>query len=107
MKLSITGHHIEVTPAINEHVHIKMRRPETHFTGTIEAHVVLTHLASKAKEERNVAEVNVLVQGKALHASATHGDMYSAIDEMVNKISTQLDKYKAQKKFDHSVPHIQ
>ena len=42
MNLNITGHHVEVTPAINEYVKTKLDRVIRHFDNVTSIHVVLS-----------------------------------------------------------------
>ena len=39
MNLSITGHHLDVTPAIREYIHTKMARVLRHFDHVIDTQV--------------------------------------------------------------------
>ena len=42
MNLTISGHHIEVTPAIREYVQTKLERVKRHFDQVIDIAVILT-----------------------------------------------------------------
>ena len=59
MNLSVSGHHLEVTPAIRSYVQSKIGRVTRHFDHVIDAHVILT--ADKLKQK---AEVTVHLPGK-------------------------------------------
>ena len=42
MNLNVSGHHLEVTPAIRTYVQSKLERVTRHFDHVIDAHVILT-----------------------------------------------------------------
>jgi len=97
MNLSVSGHHVDVTPAIRLYVTGKMQRISRHFDHVIDIDVILT--VEKLKQK---AEVNVHVRGKNIHCECDDGDMYAAIDVLVDKLDRQIIKHK-RKLQDH--PH--
>ena len=95
MNLHLTGHHLDITPAIRDYVIAKLERVNRHFDHVIDVAVVLT----VDKLEHKV-EATVHVRGKDLHAHSTDADMYAAIDALADKLDRQVLKYKEQLK-DH------
>ncbi len=91
-ELVLTGHNIEITPALQEIVHKKINRLLKHYGHLITDIEIMLKIDS---HHRNIAEININVQGKQLHASANHHDMYKSIDDMIIKTKSQLEKYKA------------
>jgi putative sigma-54 modulation protein len=89
MNLSVSGHHLEVTPALRSYVHSKIGRVTRHFDHVIDAHVILT--ANKVKQK---AEVTLHVRGKDLHCECEEVDLYAAIDLLADKLDRQVLKYK-------------
>ena len=89
MNLNVSGHHLEVTPALRSYVQEKIGRVKRHFDHVIDAHVILT--ADKVKQK---AEVTLHVPGKDLHCESEDGDLYSAIDVLADKLDRQILKYK-------------
>lgn len=89
MNLTITGHHLEVTPAINEYVNTKLDRIIRHFDNVTSVHVVLS--VDKLKQK---AEVTMQVKGKAIHADSVEQDLYAAIDTVADKLDRQVVKHK-------------
>ncbi|HJS77794.1 MAG TPA: ribosome-associated translation inhibitor RaiA [Burkholderiales bacterium] len=89
MNLNISGHHLEVTPALRSYVHSKLGRITRHFDHVIDAHVILT--ANKVKQK---AEVTLHVRGKDLHCECEEVDLYAAIDLLADKLDRQVLKYK-------------
>jgi putative sigma-54 modulation protein len=96
MTMNITGHHIEVTPAIRDHVKLKLERVIRHFDHVTSAHVILS--VDKLQQK---AEVTLHVKGKDIYADATDADLYTAIDLLVDKLDRQVVRHK-EKITDHS-----
>ncbi len=89
MQLNITGHHIEVTPALNDFVTNKMEKLERHFDNFSNVHVVLG-----VEKLRQKAEATIHVSGADLFAECTDEDMYAAIDGLIDKLDRQVIKHK-------------
>jgi putative sigma-54 modulation protein len=97
MQLSITGHHVEVTPALRGYVERKLERIARHFDHVIDVHCVLT-----VEKLRQKAEATVHVRGNAIHADATEPDMYAAIDMLTDKLDRCVLKYKEKRRDHHA-----
>lgn len=95
MNMNITGHHIEVTPAIRDYVTSKLDRITRHFDQVIDVKVTLS--VEKLKQK---AEVNVHLRGNDIHVETEDMDLYAAIDALVDKLDRQILKYK-EKHGDH------
>ncbi len=95
MNLQISGHHLELTPAIREYVTGKLERVTRHFDNVIDVNVILS--VEKLKQK---AEVTVHLSGKDVFVEAVDEDLYAAVDSLVDKLDRQVQKYK-QKLQDH------
>ena len=89
MNLTITGHHIEVTPAIRDYVKDKLDRVLRHFDQVTSSHVILS-----VEKLQQKAEVTLHVKGKDIFADATDADLYAAIDLVADKLDRQVVKHK-------------
>jgi putative sigma-54 modulation protein len=89
MNLSVSGHHLEVTPSLRSYVASKLERVTRHFDHVIDAHVILT--VEKLKQK---AEVTLHVRGKDLHCASEQEDLYAAIDLLADKLDRQVLRYK-------------
>ena len=89
MNLNISGHHVELTPALRDYVKEKLTRVERHFDHLLSAEVILT-----VEKLRQKAEATIHARGANLHAEAVDGDMYAAIDLMMDKLDQQTRKHK-------------
>ena len=97
MNLSVSGHHLDVTPAIRTYVQSKLERVSRHFDHVIDAHVILT-----VDKLRQKAEVTIHVSGKDLHCECEDADLYAAIDLLADKLDRQVLRYK-DKRYDKRV----
>lgn len=98
MNLSISGRHLEVTPAIREYVLNKMARVTRHFDNVIDTQVILS-----IERLKHTAEITMRLRGKDIHCAATDENLYAAIDLLADKIDRQVIKYKS-KAQNHSQP---
>jgi len=89
MNLNVSGHHLEVTPAIRGYVQEKLERVKRHFDHVIDAHVILS-----VDKLRQKAEVTLRLRGKDIHCACEEQDLYAAIDLLVDKLDRQVQKYK-------------
>ena len=89
MNINITGHHVEVTPALRDYVVGKIDRVLRHFDHVTSAHVVLS-----VEKLRQKAEITLHVKGKDLFADVEDGDLYAAIDLLADKLDRQVLKHK-------------
>lgn len=89
MNLHVTGHHLEVTPAIRGYVVAKMERITRHFDHVIDVNVILSveKLAQKA-------EASVHVSGRDIFVESRDGNLYAAIDVLIDKLDRQIIKHK-------------
>jgi putative sigma-54 modulation protein len=94
MNLTISGHHLELTPAIREYVQTKLERIRRHFDHVIDIAVILTVDKLPEKQKRQKAEINLRLRGKDIHAASIAHDLYAAIDALIDKLDRQVIKYK-------------
>ncbi len=94
MNLTISGHHLEVTPAIREYVQSKLERITRHFDQVIDIAVILTVDNIAEKEKRQKAEINLRLSGKTIYVESCSQDLYAAIDTLMDKLDRQVMKHK-------------
>ena len=95
MQLDLSGHHVEVTPALRSYVLKKFERISRHFEQLIDVHCVLT-----VEKLRHKAEATVMLRGGKVYADATEENMYAAIDALADKLDRCVKKHK-EKTSDH------
>ncbi len=81
MNLTISGHHLDVTPALRNYVTSKLDKITRHFDQVVDVRVLLTVDNLKEKDLRQRAECNIHVKGKDLFAESAHADLYAALDD--------------------------
>ena len=94
MTLTISGHHLEVTPALRTYVTGKLDRITRHFDQVVDVKVLLSIENQTEKERRQKAECNIHVKGSDMFAESAHEDMYAAVDELVDKLDRQVVRHK-------------
>ena len=94
MNLTISGHHLEITPALRTYVAEKLDRITRHFDQVVDIKVLLTVDKLTEKDRRQKAECNIHVKGKDLFAESSHADLYAAVDELADKLDRQVLRYK-------------
>ena len=89
MRAMITGRHIEITPALRDHVETRLRKLERYASRIREVQVVLT-----VEKYRHTAEVICGLNGVMVQGKTSTREMYSSIDQSVSKILRQIIKRK-------------
>ena len=89
MQINLTGHHVEITPALRDYISEKLARIERHFENVTDVHFILT-----VEKLEHKAEATLHVSGNTLHAHAVDSDMYAAIDSLADKLDRQVRKHK-------------
>mgnify|MGYP001601316815 CR=1 FL=1 len=89
MNLNLTGHHVEITPALRDYVTSKVNKITRHFDHVIDVSVILS-----VEKLRQKAEANVHVRGKDIFVETDSVDMYASIDSLVDKLDRQILKHK-------------
>jgi ribosome hibernation promoting factor len=95
MNLHLTGHHLDVTPAIREYVSAKLQRITHHFDHVIDVNVILS-----VQKLNQKVEASIHVRGKDIHCECTDLDMYAAIDGLIDKLDRTIIKHK-EKSLEH------
>ena len=89
MNLHVTGHQLQVTPAIREYVSAKLQRITHHFDHVIDVNCIL----SVEKLQQKI-EATVHVRGRDIFCESKAQDMYAAIDGLIDKLDRTIIKHK-------------
>ena len=89
MNLQLTGHHLEITPALREYIQSKLTRISNHFD-----HVIDVKVTMSVEKLTQKVEATLHVPGNDLHAECADENMYSAIDMLTDKLDRQVLKHK-------------
>ncbi|MEO6031962.1 MAG: ribosome-associated translation inhibitor RaiA [Burkholderiaceae bacterium] len=105
MNLTISGRHLEVTPALRAYVLTKLDRVTRHFDQVVDINVLLSVEKMKEKERRQKAEITLRVKGKDIFVEQSHEDLYAAIDQLMDKLDRQVCRYKDKVQDHHHISH--
>lgn len=97
MQLNVTGHHVEVTPAMKSYVEKKLDRIVRHSDHVLDVHCVLT-----VEKLTHKAEATVRLNGNTIHADAVEQNMYAAIDALADKLDRGVKKHNEKLKDHHA-----
>lgn len=89
MNLNLTGRHLDITPAIREHVNGKLGKVKRHFDNVIDINVILS--VDKLIQK---AEASVHVSGKTIFAETADANLYVAIDSLFDSLDRQVLRHK-------------
>jgi putative sigma-54 modulation protein len=88
MNITVTFRHTEPIESLKSYAEEKVSKMEKYLDSHAEAHVVLT-----VEKFRHQADVNLSVNGTWIKGFEETGDMYSAIDQVMDKIEKQLKRH--------------
>jgi len=89
MQINISGRHVDLTPALRDHVTNKMERLERHIDKITNVQVTLS-----IEKQRQIADATMHIAGAELFAQSESQDMYASIDALVDKLDRQILKHK-------------
>ena len=89
MQVSITFRHMEASDAIRNHIDAKLEHVEKYLIKPIEIHVTLA-----VEKFRHMAEIILVEQNFQAKAKEITDDMYTSIDQAIDKIEAQVRKHK-------------
>lgn len=89
MSIHISGHNVEIIPALSEFINKKFSSITKHFDTIISSRVLLS--TNKNLQE---AETTIYTPKNEIFAKASSDDMYRAIELLIEKIIRQLEKFK-------------
>ncbi len=89
MQLNISGHHLDITPALRQHSNEKISKIKHHFDQVINVNMIL-----EVQKDVQMAEATIHLRGADLFAKAQSSDMYVSIDQLINKLDSQIIKHK-------------
>ncbi|WP_086982266.1 ribosome hibernation-promoting factor, HPF/YfiA family [Vibrio aphrogenes] len=88
MKINITGKNIEVTSSIRDYIEAKFKKLEKWQIELISCQATICTEPGKQQK----IEATITVPKGQLVASASHEDLYKAINEVEQKLERQLNK---------------
>ncbi len=89
MRIKVSGKNIVVTKALRERVEKKLSKFEKFFNPDTEANATLT-----VEKNRHIIEVTIPFNGVILRGEEATDDMYTSIDNVVEKLERQIARYR-------------
>ncbi len=90
MDITVTGRHVEVTPALREYAVKKLDHIGIDFPRILSAHFIL-----EVQKFRQIAELIIQCGNHiTIEAREISEDLYASIDRVVDKVARQMRKYK-------------
>lgn len=96
MQINITGHGIDVTPAIRSYTIEKFDKLKNRGSEISNINIIFD-----VEKVTQIAKATLHFFGTEVHARSESGDLYSAIDSLMDKINHQLIKLKEKIKNHH------
>lgn len=89
MLIKTTARHFDLTPTLKDHVEERLNRLTKYSYPILEAHVILS-----VEKYRHTAEITLHGNGADFSGSASATDMYVAVDEVCDKLESQVRRHK-------------
>ncbi|MGM0568584.1 MAG: ribosome hibernation-promoting factor, HPF/YfiA family [Elusimicrobiota bacterium] len=93
MKVNITARHLELTPSLKEYAEKKLLKAKKYSKKITNAHIILN-----VEKNRHIAEIVIHISGQDISAKSVSGDMYGAVDLVMDKILKQLRRHMSRVK---------
>ncbi|MBW1763265.1 MAG: ribosome-associated translation inhibitor RaiA [Deltaproteobacteria bacterium] len=90
MDITVTFRHIDPSESLKSYAEEKISKINKYIDFPIEAHIVLA-----VEKFRHTADITLNVNGTMIKAMEETEDMYSAIDQVMDKIEKQIKKYRS------------
>lgn len=88
MDINVTFRHTEPIESLKTYAEEKIAKLDKYLDSPAEAHIVLT-----VEKFRHQADITLSVNGTRIKAFEETGDMYSAIDQVTDKVEKQLKRH--------------
>ena len=90
MKTIITSKNLTTSEHLNERIEAKFEKLSKYFNDNIEAQITVS-----LEKGRQKLEATIHANGTIFRAEDTGNDVYSSIDKVVDRLATQMSKYKS------------
>ncbi|MCF8145974.1 MAG: ribosome-associated translation inhibitor RaiA [Deltaproteobacteria bacterium] len=88
MEITVTFRHTEPIESLRAYAEEKVSKLKKYLDVPLEAHIVLT-----VEKFRHIADVTLSLNGTPIMAVEETGDMYSAIDQVMDKVENRVKKH--------------
>lgn len=88
MDITVTFRHMDPIESVRDYAEEKVSKVDKYLDTVSEAHIVLS-----VEKFRHAADVTLSIDGTRIKAAEETEDMYSAIDQVMDKIEKQVKKF--------------
>ncbi|MBD3180104.1 MAG: ribosome-associated translation inhibitor RaiA [Candidatus Latescibacteria bacterium] len=96
MNITTTARHFKASPELIQHIRRRMEKLKRYFDNILNIDVTMS-----IEKIRNIAEVNLQVQGHFFSSAEESEDMYLTIDMCAKDLERQIKKYKGKLHSNH------
>lgn len=89
MRISITGKNMDVSNALHEIINKKIGKLDRYLKPETDVYVTLS-----VEPRRHIIEVTIPINGLVLRAQEVTDDMYTSIDNVLEKLERQMRKHR-------------
>ena len=89
MDINVTFRHMDPTESLRTYAEEKASKIDKYFDFPVEVHIVLA-----VEKFRRMADITLSVNGTVIKAVEETEDMYSAIDQVMDKIEKQIRRHR-------------
>ena len=97
MNTTVHGRNVEINDWIREYVEKRVSKLERYLPTIGDVRADLTHRPTRAAEDRFTAQLTVWADGQILRAEESTGDIFASIDSVVDKLSSQIRRFKGRR----------
>ena len=94
MRLQVKARNVEVTDSLRSYAEEKLRKLERHLGDGAQVELELAVERNPSIADSHVAEATIWSKGPVMRARETSGDMKASIDQLVDKLSRQVTRYR-------------
>ena len=95
MEITVTGKHLEITPAIREYAETKANKMTKYFDRIMAIEVVLD---TRERQQHEVEMIVHVEHHEPFVARAKDSDLYATIDDVADKMERQLTDFKEKRR---------
>lgn len=92
MQIQFTGHNMDVTGALRSFTEEKLGKLEHHFDRIMQINIVFN-----VEKLLQIVEGTIFIAKNEIYAHAESENMYTSIDQLIDKLDSQLSKQKGKK----------
>ena len=98
MRLQVKGKNVEVTDSIREYAEEKLSKLERQLADPTRVELELAVERNPSISQNQIAEATIWTKGPVLRARETSSDMRASIDQLVDKLERQAQRYRERRR---------